>query len=349
MGLPNILIEFKKKADTAIRRGERGIVAVLVIDSIVGITKLKDKSDIPSGLNAANKAYAERAFMGGENPVKHVWLVVSDSIDNGLAALEPYRFDYLACPPDISSEDAQKAAAFIKDLRDNKHIKVKAVLPNTAADHEGIINLTTGDIKVGNSTFTAAEYCSRIASLLAGTSLQHSATYHVLTEVTDVPKHTKKELDTKIDAGEFVLFHDGEKVKVGRAVNSLVKVSEPKSKDYQYIKIVDIMDMIYMDIKRTCEDNYVGKYPNNYDNKCNLIVAVQAYLEGLRKDEILDGKITAGIDLEAQTKYLKAQGEPVEDMSEQEIKEANTKTYVFIRSGFHILNAIEDITVNFYI
>ena len=30
MGLPNILIEFKSKASTAIARGERGVVAVMV-------------------------------------------------------------------------------------------------------------------------------------------------------------------------------------------------------------------------------------------------------------------------------------------------------------------------------
>ena len=33
MGLPNILIEFKSKASTAIKRGERGIVAVMLIEA----------------------------------------------------------------------------------------------------------------------------------------------------------------------------------------------------------------------------------------------------------------------------------------------------------------------------
>ena len=29
MGLPNIIIEFKTKASTAIKRGERGVVAIM--------------------------------------------------------------------------------------------------------------------------------------------------------------------------------------------------------------------------------------------------------------------------------------------------------------------------------
>ena len=349
MGLPNILIEFKDKASTAIKRGDRGTVAIIVIDTVPGVTKIEDITQIPSGLTADNKAYVERAFLGGLNSIKDVMLIVTDTVANGLKVLEVTKFDYMVGPHDISGADATATATFIKALRDNKGIKVKAVLPKTSADHEGIINFTTDNIVVGETTFTTSEYCSRIAGLLAGTPLQVSSTYYRLSEVDDVPKFTKSELDAKIDAGEFVIFHDGEKVKVGRGVNSLVTVGSTKSEDYKSIKIVDIMDLIYTDVKRTAEDNYIGKFANNYDNKCNLIVSIQAYLEALRDDELLDNSIVTGIDMEAQRNYLKANGEPVEDMTEQEIKEANTQTYVFLQSKYKILNAIEDISVKFFI
>ena len=75
----------------------------------------------------------------------------------------------------------------VKTMRDSKRMKVKAVLPNIAADHEGIINFTTGDIVVGDKTYTAGQYCSRIAGILAGTPLNVSSTYFVLSEVDDVP------------------------------------------------------------------------------------------------------------------------------------------------------------------
>ena len=67
MGLPNILIEFKSKASTAIKRGERGIVAVMLIEAEkdAGVTKVEDVTQIPEGLTEDNKAYLERAFYGG--------------------------------------------------------------------------------------------------------------------------------------------------------------------------------------------------------------------------------------------------------------------------------------------
>ncbi|MEG0899570.1 MAG: phage tail sheath subtilisin-like domain-containing protein [Oscillospiraceae bacterium] len=349
MGLPNILIEFKAKASTAIKRGERGIVAVMVIDKPIEVTKIFSITDIPEGLTQANKDYISRAFLGGVNPIKSLVIIVTNNVAEGLKTAETVKFDYIALPPNISAVEATTAATFIKTLRDNKNIKVKAVLPNTKADHEGIINFTTNDIKTQEKTFTAAEYCSRIAGLLAGTPLQQSSAYYVLPEVQDVPKFTKTELDTKIDEGEFVIFHDGEKVKVARGVNSLTTVNVNKSEDYKVIKIVDTMDLIYKDIKNTCEDNYIGKFPNNYDNKCNLVVSITAYLEGLRDDNILDQKITTGINIKAQKAYLKARGEDVDNMDDKQIKEANTQNYVFIESAYKILNAIEDIAVQFYI
>lgn len=349
MGLPNILIEFKSKASTAIKRGERGIVAIIVVDTTKGVTKIEDITQIPASLTASNKSYVERAFLGGINPIKHIMLIVTDTVTNGLNVLETLKFDYVAGPPDITSGDATLISTFIKGLRDTKSIKAKAILPKTVADHEGIINFTTDGIVVGANTFSASQYCSRIAGLIAGTPLQQSATYYALPEVNDVPKFTKSAIDTRVNAGEFVVFHDGEKVKVARAVNSLTTVGATKSEDYKSIKIVDIMDLIYTDIKRTCEDSYIGKFANNYDNKCNLIVSIQAYLEALRNDELLDTNITTGIDMAAQTNYLKGKGEKVDEMSEQQIKEANTQTFVFLASKFKILNAIEDISINFFI
>lgn len=349
MGLPNVLVAFKTRASTAIKRGSRGVVGVIIIDTPVGVYQLEDTTQIPNDLTAENKAYIERTFLGGQNAVKKVIVIVTDTVVNGLKTLETQTCDYAVGPHDVSPLDVTAMATFIKGLRDNKGIKMKAVLPHSPSDHEGVINFTTTDIVVGEDKFTTAEYCSRIAGLLAGTPLKMSATYHVLQEVADVPKFTKAELDKKIDAGEFVIFHDGEKVKVGRAVNSLVTVGSTKTEDHKSIKIVDIMDLIHTDTKRTCEDDYIGKYANSYDNKVMLIVAIQGYLEVLRAEELLDKAIFTEINLEKQIQYLKFIGEDVESMSEQQIKEANTKKKVFVKSKYRILDAMEDIEVEFFI
>ncbi len=351
MGLPNIIIEFASKASTAIKRGERGIVAVMVIEETETptVTKVSDITQIPEGLTDENTAYLERTFLGGQNPVKYVQLIQTKSVKEGLPLLGTFKCNYFAAPPTVTSEEVSSIITYIKTLRENMKIKVKAVLPHAKGDHEGIINFTTDDIKVGEKTYSAAEYCSRIAGLIAGTPLSVSCTYYVLSEVEDVPKFDREELNKRIDAGEFLIFHDGEKVKVGREVNSLQTIGQEKGDIYKSIKAVDIMDMIFDDIHTTIEDNYIGKYANNYDNKCLIIVAIQTYLERLRDEALLDTDITVEINLEKQIEYLKERGMETDSMTEQQIKEANTESWIFIKGAYKILYAIEDADVAFEI
>ena len=153
-------------------------------------------------------------------------------------------------------------------------------------------------------------------------------------------------MDTAIDNGEFILMHDGKKVKVARGVTSLKTIGEGKNEIFKKIKIVEAIDMINQDIRTTAEDSYIGKYANSYDNKCLLITAIKGYFEQLENDGILaKGKSTVSIDLQAQENYLKAKGIDTESMNEQDIKEANTGSKVFIAANISILDAIEDIDI----
>lgn len=359
--LPNVVISFLSTAATAIERGNRGIICVLLVDAnytgtvITKIATPEAVADFDDDFAAANqlsddeKAYLSRGWLGGINPIKYMMLIQATSLSNAISAAKTIKFDYLVGAPDLTSGDATTIATAVKSMRSNGQ-KVKAVLPNTAADDEGIINFVTGGIVVGEDTFSATQYCSRIAGLLAGTPLQQSATFYRLSEVDDITtKLTKDELDALISAGKFAIYHDGEKVKVARAVNSLTTIGSGKSDDWKSIKIIDIMDLIYMDVKKTCEDSYIGRYPNNYLNKCNLRDAIDAYLRALRTDQLIDEDIKVDIDLDAQANYLRGIGVDVDNMSDQQIKEANTSSYVWLQASYKILNAIEDITVKFYI
>ena len=350
MGLPSIDITFKTLGMTAIQRSQKGIVAVILEDAAgAGAHIMTNVTDIPSALGAENRAYLERAFTGYVNPPRKVIAYVVDgtekTLDDALAYFATQQFDYLVGAPDTESADAQKIASWVKSERANKHT-VKAVLPGTAADSEAVVNFTTGGIRLGEASVTTAAFCSRIAGLIAGTPMTISCTYAPLAEVSDVTRLTKEQLDTAIDSGEFVLFHDGEKVKVGRGVNSLKTTSQEKGEAFKKIKIVEAMDMIQNDIRMTAEDGYIGKYANSYDNKCLLIMAVKGYLEELDRSGILEtGTSGVELDLAAQENYLKSKGIDTSDMSEQQIKEANTDAKVFLRARVSILDAIEDIVL----
>lgn len=352
MGLPNIIINFKSTGTTAIQRGDKGTVALILTDDTnQGFIQLESIKDIPSNLSADNKKYIERAFIGGISVPKKVLLyVLANGVldyNEAFSFLETVQFDYLVGPHNMTAELANTIAIWIKESRENLDKKVKAVLPSIAADHEGIINFDTTDIKVGDNTFTNTQYCSRIAGLIAGTPLKIATTFTPLPEVTDVPRMTNSKLSEEIDKGKFLLFHDGEKVKVARGVNSLVTTTADKLKSFKKIKLVDIMDLIHADIKKTANDSYIGKFPNSYDYKCILITAIKAYYETLENDELLDrGMSNIEIDIAGQENYLKSIGVDTSSMNEYEIKSANTDDKVFLSSSIKVLDAIEDITIN---
>jgi hypothetical protein len=350
MGLPSMNILFKTTGTTAIARGTRGIVALILRDASVPATNpvvMNGVDEIPATLSADNKEQINLAFMGYINPPKQVIAYVqADTAADYVDAqhyLETIKWNYVAVPG-IADGDVTTFATWVKGLRDTKDIKVKAVLPNCPGDHEGIIDFSATTIKTATKTYTAKEYCSRIAGLLAGTPLNISATYAPLSEVTDCDHLTKTDMNTAIDAGKLILMNDGRKIKVARAVNSLVTTTADKGAAFKKIKIVDIMDQIHDDVKNTVEDNYIGKTPNDYDHKVLLISAISGYFDSLELAGLLDkGKNTVFLDIPSQTAYLKGTGVDTTVMTAQEIKEANTDDQVFVASSIKILDAMENI------
>lgn len=351
MKLPSINIAFSTQAATAIARSQKGVVAVILRDANAnGGHTITNLSQIPAALGTANQDYITRAFFGYVNPPRKVLAFVqptdAENLNAAFAWLETQTFDYLVGPPDVTGPECTSIAAWVASQRADG-MTPKAVLPNTASNSEAVINFTTSGIKVGETTYTAAQYCSRIAGIIAGTPMTISCTYAPLLEVTDIDRLSKEDMDTAIGQGKFIIFYDGEKVKVGRGINSLQTTTQEKGEAFKKIKIVEAVDMIRKDIKSTAEDSYIGKYANSYDNKCLLISAIKGYFTGLENDGILESNTSViEIDVDAQEAYLQSIGVDTSGMSEQQIKTAATADQVFLKASISILDAIEDISLN---
>jgi len=359
MGLPNIAITFQALANSAVQRLARGTVGLVLRDEqdngACTLTRASQAAAELKNLGANNLAYIERAFLGyvsaPNKAVVYVLPKTAADLSEALAYMAAQSIDYLAGPPDATPADIAGIETWIGDQR-AVGATPKAVLPKTAADNIAIINFATDGIQVGGSisnTFSAAGYCSRIAGLIAGTPPSISCTYAPLPEVTAVAALSKPAMDAAIDAGQFIIFSDGAKVKAGRGVNSFQNLQNDAAKNdsYKKIKIVEIMDMINGDIRATAQDTYIGRYANSYDNKCLLISAINDYLRSLEAAGLLArGRNTVAIDTAAQEEYLRAQGVDISKMSEQDVKEANTGAKVFLAATVSILDAIEDITLN---
>lgn len=382
LGMPSVTISFIEAGIEAIERSQRGIVALLLEEPQENITKLMQShqdsegntvaaitnpfvcyttDDIPAEMSADNQDYITKCLIGyTKSPYRvkvYLMAAVTDESKNNeadkfaevLKKLSTDRWDYLAIPT-IATAQLESVATWLKTNRENKFKRSKVVLPGNAADYEGVINFSNTKIVTANKTYTGAQYTPRIAGLIAGTPLTISTTYAPLSEVIDCDKYTLDENDEKVNKGEFFIWYDGEKFKMSRAMNSLVTTTQGKLEDYQTIKCVDIMDMIYDDIKKTAQDSYIGKYANDYDNKQLLISAILGYFKELEDGRLLEkGYSTVDIDTEAVKNYQIKNGlysqDALADMSELEIKKLDTRKKVFLTANIKILNAMEDIVL----
>jgi hypothetical protein len=346
---PAINVVFTEAGISAISRGEKGVVAVIVRDAAgIAPVSITQQSQIPSALGVETQAYVRRTFLGYINPPKRVILYTignEGALSDALDYLATQDFDWLAGPADCSQEDSEAIAGWIAEQREESGAKYKAVLPNYAGDSEAIVNFAASGMTDGVTTYTAAAYCSRIAGLLAGTPFSISATYAPLTELSDVSRLDKEARDDSVGKGELILRWDGEKVKVDRAVTSLTTTTEDRGDSFKKIKLVEVMDLIRTDITKTAEDSYIGKYANTYDNKLLLVTAVRTYFQGLCSSGLIDDDYTVDIDVAAQESYLQGQGTDTSEMDEKSIREASTGSHAFLRVSCHLVDAIEDINL----
>ena len=346
MGLPKIDISFKQLAKTAVIRSQRGIVALILKDTTKASLTVFDEGDIPSNLTEANQNLIKDVLKGSPNKIELYVLGSSDEISEALTYFEGVEFN-LMCMPQAEGSDVTAIKAFIKKMNDVVKYKCDVILANEEADSEAIINYTAKDIVVNGETIETSNHTARMAGLIEGTPLHQSITFATLADVDSIENLTKEEADRRIDAGELILVREMGKVRVARGVNSLTTLTDVKGNAFQKIKLRKTLNLIHNDLRRVIVEKYIGKVPNNYDNKCILITEIKNYLDELATEQLIEKVNTVGIDLIAQKKWLKDNTNlDINNMSEQEIKEANTQSNVFIAISLKVVDAMEDILVS---
>lgn len=360
IGLPSLTITFQKAAQAVANRSKKGYVGVFVRDAEAqGVHQLTSAALIPSELGVDNQDYLTRAFAGTDRgqPSKVVAVVIAPGTEDttaltaGLKLIENQSLDYIAPPPDATEEEKTLLETWVKERRKN-YFTEKLVEANPAAppDDMGIISFKETDsaIAAGKTTYTAAQYASRIAGALAGIPMGMSCTYASLEELTAVTPRSEEEQKTAINEGNLILIHDGQVAKIGRGVNSLTTIPVTGNADWSKIKICEGLDLITYYLRTTIQNEYLGRFQNTYDNKCLLLTAIREYFTYLEGVGLLNpGESWAEIDVEAQERWLKAQGVETADLTEQQIKEYQTGSWVFIKCGGRLVDAQEDFQIVF--
>lgn len=366
-GLPQVLIDFKTKGVTAIKRSARGVVALILKCETTDVSnkyKISDISEIPDRtFDEATTDLIKKCLDG--TPLRVLVYTLPKATVQGakntqatlLKQLKHTRFNYIASPTG-TVQDQQDLASYIKAERNNGRKTVKAVVGSVAADHDGVINFCTEEIKVPNGqdtqgrttykTYTPIEYTARIAGILAGLALDRSATYYKLTEVESVKVY--EDLTDRIDKGELHLFdeEDGEGVKIARACNSLQTFTTDKGQEFRKIKIIEGVDMVTDDIRDTFKKFYVGKYINDYDHKMLFVAAIMVYFNQLAGN-VLDARAKNNVDIDEQFQknYAIIKGEDISKMSVMDIREYNTGSEVGLAGTVKFVDAMEDLKISF--
>lgn len=352
IGLPSFNFVFQSKGVSAIERSARGIVAVILRDDTEGeVQNVYNKIDEIDFTQWTEENYNFLKLIYEGAPSRVIAMRIGanvESYNDILKRLKDLKWNYL-CIPKIEAKDTTTIGAWIKQYRNDEKKTFKAVLPHYAGDHEGIINFTTENITstITGKKHSAAEYCARIAGILAGLPLSRSSTYYVLNDISSA--ETPDDPNDRINSGELIIVYDGEKFKIGRGVNSLTTFTATKTEDVRKIKIVEGMDLYMDDIRDTFEEYYVGKVINDYDNKQMFVAAIGAYHKELMGD-VLDRSYEnrVSVDVEAQRTYLESKGMDTTGMDDTAIAQANTGSKVFLASHVKFVDAMEDLdmTVN---
>ncbi|MBC2576577.1 phage tail sheath subtilisin-like domain-containing protein [Peptostreptococcus canis] len=362
MGLQSTKIDFVARAEETVRLLQRGTVAILLKANSQNVYSFKNLSEAKAKLkedsiklSAEGDKALEMVFRGAINrPYKINIAFCNDieTINSSLQIFEGIKFDWF-CAPEFEAKNTE-IVNWIKILNEERNMEVKAVISNTKADSEFVVNFTSKKIILNNLggknnvEVTPALFTSRVASALAGTPLTRAITNLQLDDVASVERLTNNEYDTKINAGELVLYNDWDKVRFGRGVTSITTMNG-KSEERKKILIISKMHMWKREVKELINNKYLGAVQNGINEKMLLITSIKQYNAELVKKGVILGSTNENdvdIDITAQEKYLKVDKNiDTSNWTEKEIRDAKTGSYVFIKANLEFTDAMEDIQV----
>ena len=168
-----------------------------------------------------------------------------------LEAAETEYFDVIALPNNTSEQLKATFVAFIKRLRDDQGRKVQGVLPNYAANHEGIINVTSGVVLEDGTEITPAKATAWVAGAAAGANFNQSLTFVEYEGAVDtLERLDNDQVEYRLSQGEFLFTFDARDrtVSVEKDINSLTTYTTEKNKTFAKNKIIRVLDAINNDL-----------------------------------------------------------------------------------------------------
>lgn len=185
-----------------------------------------------------------------------------------MAAIETQDFNTIGVPYDDATLKPLYTT-YVNRLRNDEGKNVQVVLPNySAADSEGVINVTNGVILSDGTVIDKVKAVAWVAAATAAANVNESLTYADYEDAVDVDvRFTNREAIAGVQSGQFFfIFKDG-KAKVQQDINTFRSFTPTKNKYFRKNRVIRTLDGIKTDLQRVFENSYIGKVDNNVDGR----------------------------------------------------------------------------------
>lgn len=361
-----IKIILKALSDSTIIRSKRGIVALLLKDTVEGVNTYKGKKYVKESYSAENKKIIEKCF--DKYNVKTLKVVCyGEDLATDIKKLANEKFNYLACPSISEETDKKTVADFIKEQREANNILVHAVLNNYSADSEGVINFANSNVKLksagqssaivgsalvniaevgeGTETLTGAEYCVDVACQIATIGFDRSLTGLLVPDVAS--SDNIEDVDSITEKGSICLYYDYDLdgYVYSDGVNSKTTLKDDEKDSLKKIRVCEVFDMVRDDLKVSFKKSYRGKYGNSYNNRMLIRDSFNLYFKTLQKQGVLnpDENCSCWLDIDKTREYLESKGTDTSDIEDNEVLKKDVDNKLFLKGKIYVLDTVDEL------
>ncbi len=252
----SIKIIIKKNVDDNTKYNVETVIDTTIVDiQVVGsASELVSNDFVEFKTDATLAEAAGTVLSGGTNGTAS-----GESHKAYMDAMESYQFNVMGVM--TKENDIKKVyAEYTKRMRNELGIKFQCVLYDCQADSEGIINVKNG-----------TEVIPWITGAQAECNLNHSCTNMLYDGELEIDgAYTQAQLETAINAGEFVLHRCGMNIRVLTDINSLVTTTEDKNELFKSNQTIRVIDQLASDTAALFNEKYIGSVLNDDNGRASL-------------------------------------------------------------------------------
>lgn len=225
-------------------------------------TDLKANDYVTFKTGATLKATAATPLTGGTNAA-----VDGSAHQKYLDKIESYTYNTMGV---VTTEETIKTlyTSFCKRLRDEMGVKFQLCIYRKAADFMGTINVKNKVLDDGANEASLIYWATGVSAGCAVNKSNQNKKYNG--EFTIDTDFTQSQLESCLDAGEWVLHQVGSDVRVLEDINSMVTVSDTCGDVFKDNQTVRVCDQIANDIAVIFNTRYMGTVPNDNAGRLSL-------------------------------------------------------------------------------